>query len=99
MRSDFKKSSNVDLYNPPNGSTPLLCLELCRYLKKTGACNHLPIQRKFFMTCGEKGIVYHPDKEDKSRRRFDTGQPRKRARHSVSIVEHVYSWLGDGGDV
>jgi hypothetical protein len=47
----------------------------------------------------EKGTVYYPDKEDKSGCRFDTRQPRKRARHSVFIVEHVYGWLSNDRNV
>jgi hypothetical protein len=46
-----------------------------------------------------KGTVNNPDKEDESGCGFNTGGPKKRARHGISIVEHVCSWLVDDGDV
>ncbi len=35
--SDLKNPSKVELENPPNDSTPLLCLESCRLIKKVHA--------------------------------------------------------------
>ncbi len=35
--SDLKNPSKVELESPPNGSTPLLWLELCRIIKKVHA--------------------------------------------------------------
>ncbi len=52
--SDLKNPSKVELESPPNGSTPLLWLELRRLIKKVRARKHPFIQRRCLDMFGDR---------------------------------------------
>ena len=52
--SDLKNPSKVELESPPNGSTPLLQLELCQLIKKVHARKRPFIQRRCLDMFGDR---------------------------------------------
>ncbi len=52
--SDLKNPSKMELQSPPNGSTPLLQLELCRLIKKVRALKRPFIQRRCLDMFGDR---------------------------------------------
>ena len=52
------------------------------------------------LPCGhESRIPLCTIEEEESGCGFDIGQSKKWARHGISIVEHIYGWLDNDGDV